>query len=1757
MQPNSKMKRYFVLGLTSLVLAAMTLAPSSARRVQKTDAQPGTSSVVGRSSTLMPDGSWLVLGGEGANGPVANAAIKNGSTGTVAALPHELLQVRAWHTATLLPNGTVLIFGGIGSDGQVIATGELFNPVTQEFTAVSMNGPTPRSHHSATLLTDGRVFIAGGISGTGETLDSAEFLDSTSLAGSGQSTGLLIARHDQTATLLPNGEVLIWGGTDSHGESIQFGETFDPAALRFNIDTTPYQVSNDSPVVEFSMPGDHSENVAANTLIALRFSKPLLVTSANAGTLTLAGASGGVAASVVPAEGGMLTFVNPQAPLLPGTNYVLTVAGPTDLSGNALPQTLISFTTAGPAPNSGAIPFAFGGNASGANGIDSRFQKLPPLEAPSGTTALAGQSLQLNGLPVEDLTLTVEDQKITTKTDGTGRFLLKSLSAGHHVLFVDGTTAGKKSTVYGTYEIGVDVKAGLTNVLSYTIWMTELDIAHAATIPSPTTSDTVIGSPLLPGLELHIPSGTVIDSHEGQVVTQISITPIPLSQPPFPLPAGVQVPIYFTIQPGAAYLKGSQGSYPGAQLYYPNTYNAPAGARYDFWNYDPDVKGWYVYGQGTVSANRSQIIPDPGVKIHEFTGAMVATQSFAPATSPRGASGGDPVDLSSGLFVYRKTDLTLADVIPIALTRTYRPADSRSRAFGIGTTHLYDMFLVGDTNPYTFQELILPDGQRIRYNRTSSGTDYISAVYIHSSTGSMFYGSTIHWNGAGWTLTLKDGTVYVFPDGSFTTSPQQAALLSITDRNGNEVTLTRDSSKNLTKINSPNGRSITLTYDTSNRITQAQDSIGRTVSYTYDGSGRLSTVTDANSGTTTYTYDSNNNMLTITDPRGILYLTNQYDSNNRVTQQTLADGTTYQFSWTLSSYTTEDHFVVDGSGYTGAGPGLDISGFRACSGCEEGYRPLISQVNVTDQRGHVRKVVFGDMGYITSDTGAYGETGAQTTTYQYFPDDLLESTTDALSRTTAYVYDTNDNLTQVTQLSGTGNAVSTSFTYESSHNQLASVTDPLSHTTSFGHDSSGNLTSVTDPLSHATTFTNNSAGQPLTVTDPLTHTTTFGYDFGDLVSITDPLGRTTTRFVDAAGRLMSVTDPLGELTRYAYDPLNEVTSVTDPQGNATTFSYDGNGNLLSVTDANSHATNYAYDYLDRLAARTDPLGNSESYGYDAAGNLTSFVDRRGKITSYTYDNLSRRTFAGFGTTSGPSYESSITYNYDAGNRFSSVVDSVAGTITPTFDGLNRLTQEVSTQGTVSYAYDAASRRTGQTVTGQTAMAYTYDNANRLTQITRGTPTVSLAYDNANRRTSVTLPNGVVMSYGYDNGSELTGITDTNGGTTLGTLTYAYDLAGRHTSLGGSYAATGLPMPVSSASYNANNQLTQWGTASLYYDSNGNMTSDGSNSLAWNARSQLASMNFSSDSFQYDAYGRRTGKTISSSTTNYLYDGANVVQELSGGSPTANLLSGGIDEVFTRTDSSGTANFLTDGLGSTAALTDGSASMLASYAYEPFGNTTVTSGSSANPYQYTGRENDGTGVYFDRSRYYSPTLQRFVSEDPILLASGDLNFYAYAYNDPMRYRDPSGRDPVIGIWVGAIAGGFYGGLGAWTEGGSLGDVLIGAGVGAGMGALVGLADPTAGVGTAMLIGGTAGGAGDLLGQWIGGVGSPCKPFNWGHAAGAVAGGALGGWGGAQMAAAEGWIMQGGVASITAGPAVLLPGIGGNLLPPNTAQKCGCQ
>ncbi len=360
------------------------------------------------------------------------------------------------------------------------------------------------------------------------------------------------------------------------------------------------------------------------------------------------------------------------------------------------------------------------------------------------------------------------------------------------------------------------------------------------------------------------------------------------------------------------------------------------------------------------------------------------------------------MDTGTGIFTHEHTDLSLADVIPLTLTHTYRAQDTGSRAFGIGVSDNYDITLYVDTGgSYTYADLILADASALHYVRTSSGTSYLDAVFQNTSSPTPFYGSAITWTGDAWLLSMKDGTQMVFGAGSL--------LSSI---NGNTLSIERDPNNNsLQSVVSPNGRGLYFSYNSNGLVAQVEDNIGRTVGYAYDSNGRLSAYTDSNGGVTSYSYDSLGRLTTITTPTNDALVTNQYDTNNSVTLQTLADGNTYAFNYTL-----------------------DTNG-------------KVTATDVTDPRGYVENITFNSNGYATSDTRAVGQPEQQQITYNSDPDtDLLLSSTDGLNRTTSYTYDSLGNRTSVTKLAGTAAAATTSYTYDPVFSMLTSQTDALGDT---------------------------------------------------------------------------------------------------------------------------------------------------------------------------------------------------------------------------------------------------------------------------------------------------------------------------------------------------------------------------------------------------------------------------------------------------------------------------------------------------------------------------------------------------------------------------------------------------------------------------------------------------------------------------------------------------------------------------------------
>ena len=438
---------------------------------------------------------------------------------------------------------------------------------------------------------------------------------------------------------------------------------------------------------------------------------------------------------------------------------------------------------------------------------------------------------------------------------------------------------------------------------------------------------------------------------------------------------------------------------------------------------------------------------------------------------------------------------------------------------------------------------------------------------------------------------------------------------------------------------------------------------------------------------------------------------------------------------------------------------------------------------------------------------------------------------------------------------------------------------------------------------------------------------------------------------------------------YIYDLVGKIKSVTDPTGTYG-FAYDNMGRLIGTT------TQYTF-----LPGTT----YSNGYTYDAASNRTGFTAPDGSTNTYVYDTL---------------------------NRLSTLTNSVTGQF--------------------GFGYDPLSRRTSLTRPNNVSTSYSYDNLSRLLSVLHqagGTTIDGASYtlDNAGNRTvKQNLQNGVTENYTYDPTYQLTQVQQVVNGNTTTSENYTYDALGNRLS----------SLNVASYSYNNSNQLTSSSDGFSYtYDNNGNTltkaTGAGTTSYGWDFENRLTSVTLPNGggtvSYRYDSSGRRIQKTGPNGTTNYLYDGPNLLGEVDqSGNLLARYADGPtIDQPLFEFRSGSASYYDTDGSDSISSLTSASGTIASTYAYDTFGNLSASTGSLANPFRYTGREFDSeTGVYFYRTRYYDASNGRFVNEDLARFAGG-TNFYRYVGNSPTRFIDPYGLAPVNPQDMAALNGLFPG------------------------------------------------------------------------------------------------------------------------------------
>lgn len=246
---------------------------------------------------------------------------------------------------------------------------------------------------------------------------------------------------------------------------------------------------------------------------------------------------------------------------------------------------------------------------------------------------------------------------------------------------------------------------------------------------------------------------------------------------------------------------------------------------------------------------------------------------------------GEPVNLYSGDFEYDYQDLYVpAPGFPLKIQRTFHTHNRTPGAFGNGWSTIFDQRL--DVVKGEDDAVVLiqrrTDGVRLRFLGASlaSGTLYAPPSGVRD---------TLERAGSSFALKRPWKNTYLF-DGS-------GRLISMSDLNGNTMTVTRDVRGRVTRVTDAVGRALTFTYTPLNKVAAVTDPAGRTFRYAYDVKGNLIQVADPAGRSIRYSYDLKNRIASITDGSGNTWLTNTYDDQDRVISQVVNGGNfTYSYS---------------------------------------------------------------------------------------------------------------------------------------------------------------------------------------------------------------------------------------------------------------------------------------------------------------------------------------------------------------------------------------------------------------------------------------------------------------------------------------------------------------------------------------------------------------------------------------------------------------------------------------------------------------------------------------------------------------------------------------------------------------------------------------------------------------------------------------------------------------------------------------------
>lgn len=763
-----------------------------------------------------------------------------------------------------------------------------------------------------------------------------------------------------------------------------------------------------------------------------------------------------------------------------------------------------------------------------------------------------------------------------------------------------------------------------------------------------------------------------------------------------------------------------------------------------------------------------------------------------------------------------------------------------------------------------------------------------------------------------------------------------------------------------------------------------------------------------------------------------------------------SEGTVEQHSAEFNPDTTEWQYLI--LPIVPKQPNLPVNSMRVyMTFCREPNTAYFTNVSFVKEDAQSYKYnTDGELVSVTSSDNAEQS-------FSYSGADLISQVTKG-NGSFSYEYDDAHNVTSVTN-----DGVSMSVSYDGKGNTTGTVLtgDGTSQkiSSSAGYDSTGNrVTSQTDARGKTVSYSydnvmNKQTGQPSSITDANNNTVFNFYNNSNGRITNTSLGYDVhLDYVYSGGQLASMsrggyipgnTTEQTQVYTMSYNGFGNMTGVSVGSRNLASYTYgSANGLMTEMSYGNGASVSYEYDELERVS-EIYYNGSSDaavSYTYSNNGSVSKIEDHAAnRVNDYNYDSLGR--LITMTEKSGSNAVQFYAASYDSANR----VKDIGYMVSPAWNGTFRdgraygytydaddgkLTgMQLPADGSYAYTYDALKRLTGRSLsldgTSFINRNYTYLDGNGTNATTmlvasmnnrkaNGTSINSYTYTYDNTGNITAISGSTSASYTYDAQGQL--LTETYGGKTY---TYTYDTYGNIRSV--SDGTTTKVYSYGDSSWL--DLLTAYDGQSISYDSIGNPTSwyDGTTFTWSNGRRLTSAVNSSTglnNSYTYDMDGLRLTKTVGSVEHKYVWQGSKLVAEYFGGTEFEFFYDeNGAPYAFSyKATASATPvmyYYVTNLQGDVVSILNASGTSVAEYSYNAWGKVLSATGTMAaiNPIRYRGYYFDSdSGLYYLKSRYYDPNLQRFInSDEAVSTGQGFIgtNTFAYCGNDPITRRDVSG------------------------------------------------------------------------------------------------------------------------------------------------------